>query len=339
MVGDACDLADGGFDWSVGNSDGSITLTLADATGDGQPFYTWPDLPLGDYFVASIQVPEGYGPVVIPGTEAGPQGTFKVTLTADQPDVQLSAYLFVAAGEPTATGTLTATFFVCPDGALPSNYDPNQCELASGLEYGFDMTNYGGTEPVTVTLDDAETSDATSTWSGLPLGVWSLFPAPPDGYELVDIPNADGGNNVTGPFVVELSEATPDREIDVYFFPPSGNVGTVAFVGRECPTPDSSDDECMNGGALILGAQLLDAEGNPLPNTAHGPNLVWGEAEGLPFGTYTLVVDLSTVPEGFVIDRMIAATDDGDGDPSTWSVEVTEATPNALVFALVVEAA
>ena len=67
--------------------------------------------------------------------------------------------------------------------------------------------------------------------------------------------------------------------------------------------------------------------------------VVWGEGEGLPFGTYTLVLDLGTVPDGYALDRMVGAYDDGDGDPSTWLVDVTEGAPNAAVSALLVPAA
>jgi hypothetical protein len=69
MVGYACDLATvGEFDWNLTSVDGSINLLLADSTGDGQPFFTWEDLPFGDYLLSPALVPDGYGPFVIPGT-------------------------------------------------------------------------------------------------------------------------------------------------------------------------------------------------------------------------------------------------------------------------------
>jgi hypothetical protein len=38
------------------------------------------------------------------------------------------------------------------------------------------------------------------------------------------------------------------------------------------------------------------------------------------------------------LDGVAGAYDDGDGDPTTWAVDVTEATPNVLTFALFVSA-
>jgi hypothetical protein len=342
MVGDACDLAQPGtFDWQIGPVDAASSeeiLTLADATGDGQPFFTWEDLPAGDYVLSPLLFPEGYALVVVPGAEPGPQQTFGVTIGPDQPDLELLAYFFLQPEEPVGAGSLTATFNLCAQGSLPSAFDPGQCQpvIGTAFDFGFDISN--NDTGAAFSLADAAISEATAVWSDLPLGVYSLYPTPGPGYELVAIPNADGGDGVTGPFVVELSEAAPDRGIDVYFFPPSGNVGTVAFVAYQCPAAESTDEECLANASAFVDADLFDAGGNPLPANLHGNNLVWGEGEGLPVGTYRLVLDLSTLPAGYALDRMIGAYDDGDGDPSTWLVDVTEAAPNALVSGLLIPA-
>ena len=343
MVGDACELAEPGtFDWQIGPVDATSSdqiLTLDDASGDGQPFFTWTDLAFGDYVLSPTQFPEGYVLVAVPGAEPAPQTTFIVTIDADQPDVELLAYFFLQPEEPVEAGSLTATFSLCAAGTTPSDFDPTGCQpyIGSDFDFAFEIAN--NDTGASFTLADAALADATATWTDLPLGVYSLYPTPGQGYELTAIIGADGGDNVGSAYVVELSEAAPDRAIEVYFFPPSGNLGTVSLVGQQFPTADAGDAECLDGTAVPLGAELLDAEGNPLAATINGVFVVWGEAEGLPYGTYVLVIDLTTVPAGYALDRLIGAYDDGDGDPSTWLVDVTEDNPNASVYGLLVPAA
>lgn len=323
IAGDFCDLADGGFDWVFGNEDGSIQFGIADAEGDGQPYYTWGDLPYGDYFISPMQIPDGYEVYVLPGAEDRPQGVKMVTVSAEQPDLQLSAYYFVSSEEPTGNGSLTATFSVCPEGALPSNYDPNTCEL---IDDGFDVTIINYDDGSERTLADADGSGGTYTWSDLPLGQYSILPEVPEGYDLYDVAGADGGGVASAHFVI-LAEDNPDRGVDVYFFLPSGNVGTVAVAGYACPEADSDDQTCIDSGLAGLNSvELYDADGNLVPSNGHGAVFGWGEAEGLPNGTYTIV--LTGIEDGYVVDRVVGAADDGDGDQTTWLIEVTDDNPN-----------
>jgi hypothetical protein len=221
LVGDACDLAEGAFDYALTTPSGDI-LTL-NGTRFTDAGFTWSGLELGTYTLAPTLLPDGFDSSFIPGSAAvggNGDGTYSVTIDESAPDIQLTAYNFQpAAPEPEVTGSITVMLYGCPSGMTPDDYAPTGC---TPLTDGWDVALYGDQFPNGLTEADGSALAGGVTWSDLPAGTYGLvqtvFPGQFSDYD-VQGSNAD---SPYGGFGVAISADAPDYTVAVYDFVEEG---------------------------------------------------------------------------------------------------------------------
>ena len=94
----ACTPAEPDFDVTLAGSSLEGPLTLADATQDGN-FYTWEDLPVGDYVLAEELLPPGYDSYLLAatGVTGSMETGFRITVDAANSPLAVRIYNFAAA--------------------------------------------------------------------------------------------------------------------------------------------------------------------------------------------------------------------------------------------------
>jgi len=131
----------------------------------------------------------------------------------------------------------------------------------------------------------------------------------------------EGGDAVTCRWHVTLDDLRGENE------------GTVAVTVHLCPgTPVDPNADCSLGdasGVVVEGpVALTTGADSAVPVQIDGANSVWGEAGGVPFGTYVLQPGGISVPAGYELSEVrgsIGASDSG------WTFTVDEANPNAIL--------
>jgi len=211
LVGDFCDLAQGGFDVVVTAPDGSLR-TLADATTDGLRFI-WTDLPLGAYHLVEDPLPPGYETYFIPGSAAvggDPDTGYTVTLDPSAPALELSLFNFL----PARTGSVTVLVYACPPSVTQGQESPSVCPpLQTG---GYDFRLSGPGLPAPLTAADAALVPGGLAWSEVPFGSYSLQQTVlPPGFGAYSIPGLPYDQS-SGTYQLQVGPSQRDVTVAVY---------------------------------------------------------------------------------------------------------------------------
>ncbi len=211
LVGDFCDLAQGGFDVVLTLPDGS-QLTLADATTDGLR-YTWTGLPLGTYLLVESPLPPGYETYFIPGSAAvggSPDTGYSITLDASAPALELSIFNFL----PAATGSVTVLVYACPPGVTQGQESPATCPPMRTGGYDFQLSGPGLPSPLTVA--NASPVPGGFVWTDVPLGPYGLAQTVlPPGFGAYSIPGLPY-DQASGRYQLQVGPSQRDVTVAVY---------------------------------------------------------------------------------------------------------------------------
>ncbi len=114
--------------------------------------------------------------------------------------------------------------------------------------------------------------------------------------------------------------------------------GTIALAVKLCPTANTPLDNCDFGDVtapltLTGPVTLSTGPGSDVPVNIHGPNYVWGEEGGVPFGTYYLAVDMPA-PAGYALDRVAGSL---GGSDIGYAIAIDADTPNVTVYLVYVQ--
>lgn len=215
MVGDACDPAEGAFDFGLTTPNGNF-FSLADAEFSGAGL-TWSDLELGTFTLAESVLPSGFDSYFIPGSAAvgsNGDGTYSVTIDESAPDIQLSVYNF----QPELTGSITVMVYGCSPSMTPSNFSPTGC---TPMSIGWDFALFSDGFPNGIYSGDAAAFAAGLTWSNLPLNVYGLVEtAKPEGFDDYIVPASNASSEYGDG--VEISPGQPGYTVSVYYFVEEG---------------------------------------------------------------------------------------------------------------------
>ena len=270
-VQDAGELGISGVTVTLVSPDGSTMTT----TTDGNGYYLFPNLPAGNYTVIV-----GSGPN---GTALSTPGQDAVVLAPGQnyPDADFG---FV----PNIPGTIGDFVWYDLDG--DGIQDPGEPGIAGVV--------------VTLTLPDGSvittTTDITGhyTFTDLPIGTYT-----------VTVGDAPEGSNLTAPptgsYTVVIESGTIDLDNDFGFQPgpDRGLIGDFVWIDTNGNGVDEPGEIGIPGVVL----NLHDAAGNIIASTITDDTGYYLFAN-LPQGLYTVAVDMTTVPEGFVNTTPITHT-------------------------------
>lgn len=332
--------ADAGFNTSLtgpNNTDipfSSTTPGTRGATG----VYVWPNLPFGDYTINEpSSLPAGFDTFLFFDPNNAPMDNGNVTISRDTPDVRANIYLLTS-----ATGSITARVFNCPEGMTPDTLVADNCDLATE---GFELKLSGGSLPDQgLTIADGSNEGGVITWSNLALSpVTNPSPGDPGTYHLVETALPDGFASyiVTGPapmgdggdFVVLTADA-PSVELVIYNFIEPAGTGTIVLTAYLCPSPNAAAEACQaNGGVNLTAVTITSNDGHTtldLSNAAvAAPTYTWSD---LPFGDYAIDESSIGLPDGMALDHVEngSVTIDSsspEGDITIYAVSAGEATP------------
>jgi hypothetical protein len=220
MVGDACDPAEGVFDFGLTTPSGNF-LTLADAAGTDAGL-TWSGLEMGTFTLSETQLPNGFDSYYIPGSAgvaSNGDGTFSVTLDPGAPDLQLAVYNF----QPELTGSITVQVYGCAASMTPNNFSPTGC---TPMTSGWDFALFSDGFPNGLYSGDAAAFPAGLTWSGLPLNTYGLAETlKPEGYDAYIVPDSNASSDYGDG--IAITPGQPDYTVSVYYFAEQGPVLTI----------------------------------------------------------------------------------------------------------------
>jgi hypothetical protein len=239
---------------------------------------------------------------------------------------------------PTAdTGTITVEALGCPVAYEGTTYADDCTEPLADIEFqvGYPNTDYSEAG----TTDE----DGTVTFTDLAANTYFLIGGVPAEFatQVVECANADG------PIPTEPTQSEiPGGIFDLpsggeitcswYVIPEDlqgGEPGTIALAVKLCPTADTPLDSCdfadITAPLTITGPVTLSTGSqSDIPVRIHGPNYVWGEEGGIPYGTYYLTVDMPA-PDGYALDRVAGSL---GGSEIGYAIAVDADTPNAYVY-------
>jgi quercetin dioxygenase-like cupin family protein len=348
-------VAGGSFSAPAGNRD--IDLVRATLEEDGES-----ELSLGsDEAPAFLFVTDGAVDVIesnaadATGVAAGEAFYIggDVTVRATDPDgatfvvavigAEVPAYEPPAPPTSADTGTITVEALGCPV-AYEGTSNADDCtEPLADIEFqvGYPNTDYS----------EAGTTDAdgTVTFSELAANTYFLIGGVPAEFatQIVECANADGPipteptqSEIPGG-VFDLA-AGDETTCSWYVIPEDlqgGDPGTIAIAVKLCPTADTPLDSCdfsdITAPLTMTGPVTLSTgPESDVPVRIHGPNYVWGEEGGIPYGTYYLPVDMPA-PEGYTLDRVAGSL---GGSEIGYAIAVDADTPNAYIYLVYVPA-
>ena len=239
---------------------------------------------------------------------------------------------------PTAdTGTVVVEALGCPVGYEGDAYAEDCTEPLQDIEFrlGIPSTEFSvsGTTGVDGTVTFSELGENSYFLAG---GVPAEFAA-----QAVRCADADGpitteptGSEVPGglfdlPAGAEITCAWYVMPVDMQ----GDEIGTIALAVKLCPTADTPLDSCdfsdITAPLTVTGPVTLSTGAeSDIPVRVHGPNYVWGEEGGIPFGTYYLAVDMPA-PDGYALDRVAGSL---GGSEIGYAIAVDADTPNAYIY-------
>lgn len=264
-----------------------VTVTLLDSTGspiasvdtDPNGLYLFTDLPVGTY---TVVVDENDLPAScdIPRTDPDGAPDHQTTVPLSQGEVNLDVDFGY---EPLEPGTIGDTVWCDDNGDGLFNNDEE------------------GLPQVTVTLLD-ETGTPIESVQTNPNGVYLFTDLPPGTYTVVvdestlptscDLPSSEPDGTLDGEVEVELSPGGSNLNVDFGYQP-----GEPVSIGDTlwCDVNANGSQESSEEGLAQVTVTLLNDTDAPISSVqtdADGMYLF----EDLPPGTYTVVVDSSTIP-------------------------------------------
>jgi hypothetical protein len=306
------DAAGAGFNISLtgpNDTDYPFSSTIPGTRG-ATGVYVWTNLPFGDYTINDpSSLPSGSDTFLIFDQNNAPVDSSAVTISRDTPDVRENFYLLTS-----ATGSLTARVYNCPEGMTPETMVGDDCDLATE---GFDLKLSGGSlAPEGLTLADATNDGGVITWNDLALSpVSNPNPGDPGTYHLTQTALPDGYESyiVTGPApmgdggdYVVLTADQPAVELAIYnFFEPAGT-GTIVLNAYLCPAAGATAEECQaTGGAELTAVTITSNDGHTTLDLSNAiiatPTYTWTD---LAFGDYSIDEGTIGPPTGYVLDHI-----------------------------------
>ena len=149
---------------------------------------------------------------------------------------------------------------------------------------------------VIVTLLDP-TGTVVATTVSDPDGGYSFTVVPGDYTIVVDQATIPSGTRVTGSTSVDITVGTTDFGGPDFGVAGASSVGDTVFVDRNGNGRQDTGEEGVAGVRLTL----LDANGNEIGTLITGPGGTYLFPNLMP-GTYTVIIDLATVPSGYTFD-------------------------------------
>ncbi len=215
LVHDGCELSTAPFELLLVSQRTQQEWRLSDAADLGGT-WVWKDLPLGDYGLHELVVPEPFNTYFIPGSAAvfgSADGGYLVTIDSSAPDIILALYHLRPSLE---TGSISVNLYLCPQGETPDDYTFSNCGQATG---GFEIRLVSVDSGEEFTMADGLASGASISWSGLRIGAYQVIVdvLPGNWYQYI---GPDGNVYTEGSGgVVEIGGAfSPDAFLDLPAF-------------------------------------------------------------------------------------------------------------------------
>ncbi len=236
LVGDTCDAATGGYDFSLTSPDGSMVLTRDDAKVS-QNVLTWDNLEAGTYLLEESTLPDEYVDYVIPGVEVdNASGAYTVTVDETEPNPAYSVYNLQT--EATGEGTLTVRVFDCPPGMTRDTLVGDICQASSD----FDLLLYlpdGGS----LGLDDATVTGNVVTWNVPPGDYFVEETSLPAGYDDAYAPNTDTATDNSAAYLVTVPVDDVVADLAIYNLGATGETPVATEPPAETPPAEIVDTD------------------------------------------------------------------------------------------------
>lgn len=310
-----------------------VTAGAAELTPEDDPSATPLALPAGEAVALK-------GDVIV--RAADPAGAAFVTaqLGPEVPPVALAQE--VPAAEP---ATLTLQALACPATYAGENF---AVDCAAPLpELAFNLTGVASG----LSVDAVSADKGIAAFTDLPPDAYTLSGGAPGEFAQQAVACADAvgatvpaeaaGNPGLG---TTLNLAAGQNVTCVWYVIPDdlqgAAGGSAALAVYLCPgTPNDPAAECTPGdatGTIIAGPATLTTDaGSDVPAQATGAAWLWGEPDGLPFGTYTVQTQGIAVPAGYELSEIRGAASGDTG----WGFSLDETNPDAVLSVIFVPTA
>lgn len=313
-----------------------------DQPNPDQGTYTWNFLLYSPFPVADFELPPDYAAYLL----VNANGIVKASDNAGvSPSVADPDVLFVNATEPAAratlflfadeagAGSLSLAPFSCPPGMTAETFASERCQPATPpFEIGITAVATGATR---TTADAASTSgNPFLTWDGLAAGDYTIEVSslPPE-FTAIIIPGLEP-DPATGNFTVQLTDAVPDAQYNLFFLQPGAVETAVADTGAisvsvfDCPPGMGRDTlvpaSCQPSAAFEL--NLYPPTGGALglaEASVQGNVVTWSD---LPFARYA--IEEVVLPPGYV-DAYAPEVPISDASDRVYIAAVSDSTPQA----------
>jgi len=171
LVHDGCELSTSPFELLLRSQRTGDERRLGDAVDLGGT-WVWQNLPLGDYGLHELVVPEPFNTYFIPGSAAvygSADGGYLVTIDSNAPDIILTLYHLRPSIE---SGSVSVNLLLCPQGETPDDYTVENCGRATG---GFEIRLVSVESGTGYTIADGFSGGGSVSWSGLSIGAYYVI--------------------------------------------------------------------------------------------------------------------------------------------------------------------
>lgn len=302
--------------------------------------YGWIGVPFGDYTVnVPTELPGGVGNPTFYDGDGNLLASGELTVDREEPDAHIDLYLFQS-----GSGSVSLTAYVCPAGWSYTEGNRADCDLIAD---GFGITFAAGDdEGGEFSLSDADYANGTYLWTGLGLSpnsdtvgagyyVVSAVTAP-GGYSGWAIDGANIVPDAEGSTYVNLTSASPEANLALYFLIDAAPVGTITLDMLECPSLDSALEACARttGPAQLGGIYIQDVNGEygaltGANATQDGASpFVWPR---VPLASYFMDTSALAAPAGQQIIAVVL-TPDGSDVSNGFTITEDNSIANIIVF-------
>lgn len=313
-----------------------------DQPNPDQGTYTWNFLLYSPFPVADFELPPAYDSYLL----VNANGIVKASQNAGvSPSVADPDVLFVSAAQPAAratlflfaagaeAGSISLAPFSCPAGMTAETFASERCQPATEpFEIGITSVATGATR----TTADAITTSGSPflTWDRLAAGdyIIEVSALPPEFTSFV-IPGLEP-DPATGDFTVQLTDAVPDAQFNLFFLQPgaaetdAAGAGVISVSVFDCPPGMGRDTlvpaSCQPSAGFEL--NLYPPSGGALglaEASVQGNVVTWSD---LPFARYA--VEEVLLPPGYV-DAFAPEVPISDASDRVYITAVSESTPQA----------
>ena len=313
-----------------------------DQPNPGQGTYTWNSLLYSPFPVADFELPSGYDAYLL----VNANGIVKASENASVgPSVADPDVLFVNATEPNAqatlflfadeagAGSISLAPFACPEGMTAETFASERCQPATiPFEIGITSVATGATRATADAL--ATSGNPFLTWDGLPTGDYTIeVSALPTEFTAFVIPGLEP-DPVTGVFTVQLTDAVPDAQFNVFFLQPGDAEaevgGAISVTVLNCPPGMGRDTLVPASCQPSTGFEL-----NLYPPTGGALGLAEASVQGnmatwsdLPFATYA--IEEVVLPPGYV-DAYAPEVPISETSDRVYITAISESTPQTAI--------